>query len=168
MIKPDFQYSKHKKPLNIIGGIWIALVLWRVIMIWSITEFSFAFPSLLFGTVVFLTFYFSTRRFRFKTPEDFEKFKEYKRKVQEQAQKNWALMKQASNSTSVKKKDEPIACPKCGSTQLHSDKKGFSTAKAVAGSMLTFGVGAVAGLAGSNIIMLTCLNCGKQWKAGKK
>lgn len=169
MIKPDFEYSKHKKPLNIIGGIWIAFILWRVFMIWSFADFSAAFPTLFLGTLVFIAFYFSTRKFRFKTSEDFEKFKEYKRKAREQAEKSLALMKQASNySASVKKKDEPIKCPKCGSNQFHAGKKGFGIGKAIAGSMITFGVGAVAGLAGSNTIMLTCLNCGKQWKAGKK
>ena len=38
-----------------------------------------------------------------------------------------------------------IRCPKCGSNQLHADKKGFSGKKAVAGAALTGGIGLLAG-----------------------
>jgi len=56
-----------------------------------------------------------------------------------------------------------ITCPKCGSTQITAEKKGFSAGKAVAGAVLTGGIGLLAGLHGSSDIEVTCLACGKQW-----
>lgn len=48
--------------------------------------------------------------------------------------------------------DEQIKCPKCGSTQLSANKKGWT--------MTT-------GLIGSSNVLITCLKCGKQFKPGK-
>jgi len=62
---------------------------------------------------------------------------------------------------------ENIKCPKCGSTQLTTDKKGFSGKKAVAGAVLTGGIGLLAGTIGSNKIIITCLSCGNQFKPGE-
>lgn len=64
--------------------------------------------------------------------------------------------------------EEKITCPKCGSNQIVAGKRGFSLGKAIVGSAFTLGVGAVAGLAGKNKIVINCLNCGHKWKAGKK
>ncbi len=62
-----------------------------------------------------------------------------------------------------------IKCPKCGCTQIHSDKKGFSTGKAVAGALVGgVLVGAAAGGIGKDKIILTCLKCGHQFKIGDK
>jgi DNA-directed RNA polymerase subunit RPC12/RpoP len=64
--------------------------------------------------------------------------------------------------------EEQIRCPKCGSSQIHSDKKGFSTGKAVAGTIVGgIVVGALAGTAGSNKIELVCLKCGNKFKIGE-
>ncbi len=63
--------------------------------------------------------------------------------------------------------DEPLRCPKCRSTQLSADKKGFGAGKALIGGVLTGGVGLLAGFIGSKKIMITCLKCGHQWKAGE-
>jgi len=60
-----------------------------------------------------------------------------------------------------------IACPKCGSDQLYAGKKGFSGKKAVAGAVLTGGIGLLAGTIGSNKIVLICLNCSHQWRPGQ-
>jgi len=60
-----------------------------------------------------------------------------------------------------------IRCPKCGSTQIMANKKGFDVGKAIVGSVVTLGVGAVAGLWGSNDIQLNCLNCGHRWEPEK-
>jgi hypothetical protein len=43
-----------------------------------------------------------------------------------------------------------LHCPKCGSNQITSDKKGFSGKKAVARVLLTGGIGVLAGTMGSN------------------
>ncbi len=63
--------------------------------------------------------------------------------------------------------EEKIKCPKCGSEQITADKKGFSGGKALAGAVLTGGVGLLAGTIGSNKILLTCLSCGHQFKPGE-
>ncbi len=62
--------------------------------------------------------------------------------------------------------DTEIKCPKCGSSHLSTDKQGFSGKKAVAGAVLTGGIGILAGTIGSNKIILTCLSCGKQFQPG--
>jgi uncharacterized CHY-type Zn-finger protein len=63
---------------------------------------------------------------------------------------------------------EDIKCPKCKSSHIHSDKKGFSGKKAVAGAVLVGGVGVLAGTIGSNKIKLTCLNCGHVFNPGEQ
>jgi ssDNA-binding Zn-finger/Zn-ribbon topoisomerase 1 len=64
---------------------------------------------------------------------------------------------------------EDIKCPKCASTSIHADKKGFSTGKAVAGTLIGNPVvGALAGTHGSNKIIMTCLNCGHEFKPGEQ
>lgn len=60
-----------------------------------------------------------------------------------------------------------IRCPKCGSTQIMANKEGFNVGKAIVGSVVTLGVGAVAGLWGSNDLRLNCLNCGHRWQPKK-
>ena len=60
-----------------------------------------------------------------------------------------------------------IKCPKCGSSNLSAEKKGFSGKKAVAGALLTGGIGLLAGTIGSNDTMVTCLKCGYRFKAGQ-
>jgi len=44
-----------------------------------------------------------------------------------------------------------IACPKCGATDIHAEKRGW---------------GFLTGLVGKNKIILTCLSCGKRFKPG--
>ena len=60
-----------------------------------------------------------------------------------------------------------LLCPKCGSDQLTANKKGFSGKKAVAGAVLTGGVGLLAGTIGSNKVKITCLSCGNEFKPGE-
>lgn len=63
---------------------------------------------------------------------------------------------------------DKIRCPKCGSDQIHSDRKGFSTGKAVAGALIGgVVVGGLAGTSGSNKIRITCLKCGNIFKPGE-
>ena len=63
--------------------------------------------------------------------------------------------------------DDEVRCPKCGSTSLSANKKGFGVGKALVGAALTGGVGLLAGGIGMNKIEVTCLKCGKRFKAGK-
>jgi len=57
-----------------------------------------------------------------------------------------------------------VKCPKCGSTQVTAHKKGFSGGKAVAGAVLTGGIGLLAGTHGRNDIIVSCIACGNQWE----
>ena len=63
-------------------------------------------------------------------------------------------------------KEGIVYCPKCYSTQVTANKKGFSLGKAAVGSLVAGGV--LLGAVGSNKIEVTCLKCGNKWKAGKK
>lgn len=67
----------------------------------------------------------------------------------------------------MKKEPEPIACPKCGSQQLTANKKGFGLGKAGLGLVALGPLGLLGGLVGSGKVKITCLACGKSWKAGK-
>lgn len=55
-------------------------------------------------------------------------------------------------------------CPRCGSTSLSANKKGFGIGKAVVGASLFGGLGLMAGNAGARKVWVTCLNCGHRWK----
>lgn len=47
--------------------------------------------------------------------------------------------------------ENQIKCPKCGSNQISANKKGWTLST---------------GMIGANNILITCLNCGKQFKPG--
>jgi len=59
-----------------------------------------------------------------------------------------------------------LHCPKCKSTQLTWQKKGFGLMGAAVGGILMGGVGLLAGFVGSGNVKITCLKCGHVWKAG--
>jgi tellurium resistance protein TerD len=61
-----------------------------------------------------------------------------------------------------------VKCPKCGSNQITAGKKGFSLGKAAGGILLTGGIGALAGLHGSNNVEAICLSCGSKWNPAKR
>ncbi len=61
-----------------------------------------------------------------------------------------------------------VCCPKCGSTSVTAQKKGFSFVKGAIGATISLDVGLIAGGAGANKVILTCMNCGHQWEPGKK
>ena len=63
--------------------------------------------------------------------------------------------------------EEYLCCPKCGSRELHAEHKGFSGGKALAGALITGGIGLLAGTIGSRDTQITCLKCGKKFKAGE-
>jgi predicted RNA-binding Zn-ribbon protein involved in translation (DUF1610 family) len=62
--------------------------------------------------------------------------------------------------------EDQVECPKCGSTQITANKKGFSLGNAAVGGFLLGPVGLLGGLAGSNKVKVTCLKCGHSWDAG--
>ena len=63
-------------------------------------------------------------------------------------------------------KEGIVYYPRCYSTQVTANKKGFSIGKAAAGTLIAGGV--LLGAVGKNKIEITCLNCGHKWKPGKK
>lgn len=62
--------------------------------------------------------------------------------------------------------NDQLYCPKCGSSQLTANKKGFGAGKALTGAILTGGVGLLAGFIGSGKVKVTCLKCGTKMNAG--
>jgi len=66
----------------------------------------------------------------------------------------------------TRKTNEPIACPRCGSTQITPVSKGFSFGRAAAGALLLGPLGGLAGGIGSKKIQIACLKCGHRWDAG--
>ncbi|MDD5075446.1 MAG: hypothetical protein PHO54_06315, partial [Candidatus Peribacteraceae bacterium] len=56
-----------------------------------------------------------------------------------------------------------VACPKCGSTQITANQQGFGAGKALAGAVLTGGLGLLFGFAGSRDVQITCLACGMRF-----
>lgn len=60
-----------------------------------------------------------------------------------------------------------IECPKCGCTQVHSEKKGYDALSGVGGAILLGPLGLALGAADKDDVWLTCLDCGYKWKAGK-
>ena len=78
----------------------------------------------------------------------------------------WPTSKPQSKRERIKenKQNGVACCPKCGSTSLSANKKGFGIGKAVVGAALTGGIGLVAGNIGAKKVWVTCLNCGHRWK----
>lgn len=104
-----------------------------------------------------------------KEPSFFERLR---RQVEEQQRiraENKAIEK-AYQKERLKqlKRDKIPYCPRCKSTSLSAQKKGFGIGKAVIGASLTCSaLGLVGGNIGACKINVTCLNCGKRFKAGK-
>ena len=61
-----------------------------------------------------------------------------------------------------------VYCPKCHSVSVTANKKGFGFAKGAVGLTMGIEAGMLAGGIGSKKVVCTCLNCGYQWKPGKK
>lgn len=61
-----------------------------------------------------------------------------------------------------------VYCPKCLSTQITANRKGFGLGKAVTGGIIAGPVGLLGGCIGKNKIKCTCLNCGNTFNPGQK
>jgi len=71
----------------------------------------------------------------------------------------------ATTTVLIHEEDDAVRCPKCNSTSLSANKRGFSVGKAVVGTLLL--AGPLVGAIGAKKIQITCLKCGKQFMAGK-
>ena len=60
--------------------------------------------------------------------------------------------------------EAPLRCPRCRSSYISANKKGFGLGKALVGGAITGGVGLLAGFIGSGKVKCTCLKCGHEWK----
>ena len=78
-----------------------------------------------------------------------------------------AIWDKAPQNQNKENLDNIAHCPKCGSTSLSTDKKGFGIGKAVVGAAVAGPIGLVAGNIGAKKVRVTCLNCGHQFWAGK-
>lgn len=132
-------------------------------LLWIFVSFGVAIAFLVIAFVAFGIHDSVTEADKFATPKDYERFKEQKKKAEEY-NKKWD---QQAKEAEAKKAAQPIKCPKCGSTQIHADKRGFSVGRAAVGTIATLGVGVVAGAIGKDKIIINCLNCGHKWQAGK-
>lgn len=65
-------------------------------------------------------------------------------------------------------KDADIRCPRCGSSNIHTDKKGFKVGRSLLGGLLTGNllVAGISGAVGMNKIQHTCLGCGHKFNIG--
>lgn len=92
-------------------------------------------------------------------------------KLKEQVQADANKQKEKVNAIQQRKKemDEQgiVYCPKCLSTSISSQKKGFGVGKALVGGALTGGIGLLAGAIGSNKIELYCMKCGNKFTASR-
>ncbi len=65
---------------------------------------------------------------------------------------------------SLQPEPSDIQCPRCRSTQLVAQNKGFSYGQAAVGSVFGTRAAIAAGMAGSDEIILTCLQCNYRWE----
>lgn len=59
--------------------------------------------------------------------------------------------------------EPPVHCPRCRSTQVSAQSKGFGLGKAAVGGLLIGPVGLLGGLVGSRKVRLHCLKCAHCW-----
>lgn len=56
-----------------------------------------------------------------------------------------------------------LSCPKCSSTNIHVEKRGFDAGSACCGALLVGPFGLLCGQSGANKLEKTCLSCGKKF-----
>lgn len=94
-----------------------------------------------------------------------EEEKEVRRKEYERIKASDPAVSTVTQSSTI---DNVARCPKCGSTSITANKKGFSLAKGALGVATVGAYGAIAAGHGKNKVIVTCLKCGHQWKPGKR
>lgn len=92
-----------------------------------------------------------------------------KKEIKEQEKIKTAVhpSEQRSYPTTPQNDSNVVCCPKCKSTSITANKKGFSLVKGALGVATVGLYGVVAAGHGKNKVVVTCLKCGHQWKTGK-
>lgn len=92
-----------------------------------------------------------------------------KKEIKEQEKIKTAihLSEQRSYPTTPQHDSNVVCCPKCKSTSITANKKGFSLVKGALGVATVGLYGVIAAGHGKNEVVVTCLKCGHQWKTGK-
>lgn len=110
-----------------------------------------------------LAFFTSEEELEIREKKIIEKREEELRKREE-----FKRIMESKPTVSKKYEDNVVRCPKCGSTSITAHKKGFGLAKGAAGFFTLGAYGVVAAGIGKNKVLITCLNCGKRWKPGRR
>ena len=63
-----------------------------------------------------------------------------------------------------KQYDSMMKCPRCGSTSLSGNKKGYGVGKGIVGAAVFGPLGLVAGNIGAKKVVVTCMKCGHKFK----
>lgn len=63
-----------------------------------------------------------------------------------------------------KQYDKMMRCPRCGSTSLSGNKKGYRIGKGIIGAAIFGPLGFMAGNIGSGKVVITCMLCGHKFK----
>lgn len=63
-----------------------------------------------------------------------------------------------------KQYDKMMKCPRCGSTSLSGNKKGYGIGKGVIGAAVFGPLGLIAGNLGAGDVVVTCMKCGHKFK----
>lgn len=83
-------------------------------------------------------------------------------------EQNNILTKQSTSKnikTNTTEKDSTLPiCPKCESQAISVNTQKYGVGKALVGTLLTGGIGLLAGGIGRNNVNLTCLSCGNRWQ----
>ena len=69
----------------------------------------------------------------------------------------------ATTTNQTQEATDALKCPRCGSTQIHVDKRGFDAGSACCGAIILGPLGLLCGADGANKLRKTCLNCKKTW-----
>jgi hypothetical protein len=89
---------------------------------------------------------------------------EQQEKLKLQQQVNNRLAYQQTQTKYTYYSQSTKRCPKCKSSNVYEDQKGYSVAKGITGAVLTGGaVGLVAGMIGSKKLVNVCGSCGAKW-----
>ncbi|KKQ06076.1 MAG: hypothetical protein US15_C0020G0010 [Candidatus Moranbacteria bacterium GW2011_GWF1_36_4] len=133
--------------------------------------------SLLFGSIAFFIFVLHNRISMYRrmneTQEQREQREEMEAKKIERAREKRRLNndyladQQRENQrlqTASTQSYTELKCPKCNSTNLTANNKGFGLGKAAVGGVLLGPVGLLGGLVGSKKAVFICLKCGNQFE----